>query len=68
MNTPHPTAPRLRIETLTVTAWWCLRTSHNLWRKHTAPPSRFTLPPHQLEQSVFIFGGTRRAPDLGGRR
>lgn len=64
-----PTAQRLRIEALTAATWWCLKTSVALWRKHTAPPSRFTLSPDQLKQTVIVLGdGARLAADLGARR
>lgn len=64
-----PTAQRLRIEALTAATWWCLKTSVALWRKHTAPPLRFTLSPNYRQQTVLVLdGGPRLAPDLGAQR
>ncbi|OZC83407.1 hypothetical protein CH282_15715 [Rhodococcus sp. 06-418-1B] len=66
-----PTAPRLRIERLTVAQWFCLRTSLAVWREHNAPPSRFTftLSPHQPQQPVVVLGdGASLRPDLGAQR
>lgn len=68
-DVPAPTAQRLRIEALTAAKWWCLKTSVALRREHTAPPSRFTLTPDQLEQTVIVLGGgAHLAPVFGERR
>ncbi|OZD60833.1 hypothetical protein CH263_20295 [Rhodococcus sp. 06-1059B-a] len=72
-TTANPTAARLRIEPLTATHWWCLKTSAALWREHTAPPSRFTRV--QRQQTVIVLGdgdgggdGGSLRPKLGERR